>query len=196
MPKPARTEPGSATGPDAHTTVRVWDLFVRVFHWCLVLSFVVAWFTSHSSEDVHHLAGYAAAALVILRVVWGVVGTHYARFAQFTRGPRTVINYLRAIVTGREARYIGHNPAGGVMVLTLMVVMAATAGTGWMMTTDQFWGVEWVTKAHDWIAHGLLLLVFVHLAGVALASFRHRENLVGAMVTGRKRKPEADDILK
>ncbi|MEO9229710.1 MAG: cytochrome b/b6 domain-containing protein [Devosia sp.] len=174
--------------------MRVWDLFVRVFHWCLVLSFVVAWFTSHSSEDIHHLAGYAAAALVALRVVWGIVGTHYARFAQFTRGPRTIANYLKAIVTGREARYIGHNPAGGVMVLTLMVVMAATAGTGWMMTTDQFWGVEWVTKAHDWIAHGLLLLVLVHLAGVALASFRHWENLVGSMVTGRKRKPEANDI--
>ena len=194
MPKPARTETGSAIGPDARKMVRVWDLFVRAFHWCLALSFVVAWFTSHSSEDVHHLAGYAAAALVAVRVIWGVIGTHYARFAQFTRGPRTVANYLKAIATGREARYIGHNPAGGAMVLTLMRVMAATAGSGWMMTTDQFWGVEWVTKAHDWIAHGLLLLVLVHLAGVLLASVRHRENLVGSMVTGRKRSPEAGDV--
>jgi cytochrome b len=195
MQKPARTDAGAATSPDAHPTVRVWDLGVRAFHWLLVLSFVVAWFTSHSSETIHHLAGYVAAALVALRVVWGVVGTHYARFAQFARGPRTVTGYLRAIVTGREARYIGHNPAGGVMALTLMGAMAATAGTGWMMTTDQFWGVEWVTKVHDWVAHGLLLLVLVHLGGVALASFRHRENLVGSMLTGRKRQPKPGDVV-
>lgn len=194
MPKPARTNAGSTTGPDTPAMVRVWDLFVRAFHWLLVLSFALAWFSSHSSETIHHLAGYAAAALVGLRVVWGIVGTHYARFAQFTRGPRTVTAYLRAIVSGHEARYIGHNPAGGAMVLTLIGAMAATAGTGWMMTTDQFWGVEWVTKAHDWIAHGLLLLVMVHLAGVALASFRHRENLVRAMLTGRKREPEPGDV--
>ena len=194
MPKPARNKAGAANVPDARRTVRVWDLFVRIFHWLLALSFVVAWFSSHSSELVHHLAGYVAAALVVLRLVWGIVGTHYARFTQFTRRPRHVAGYLKAIVTGSEARYIGHNPAGGAMVLTLMAAMVATAGTGWMMTTDQFWGVEWVTKAHDWIAHGLLLLVLVHLAGVAVASFRHRENLVGAMLTGRKREADPSDI--
>lgn len=194
MPKPARTETGSTTRPDAHPTVRVWDWIVRLFHWSLVLSFALAWLTSHSSEDIHHLAGYAAAALILLRLVWGIAGTHYARFAQFTRGPRTVLGYLRAIATGSEARYIGHNPAGGAMVLTLMAAMLATAITGWMSTTDQFWGVDWVTEAHELSAKGLLLLVFVHIAGVALASFRHRENLVRAMLTGRKRAPEPEDV--
>src|SRR5205085_1733764 len=112
-------------------------------------SFVVAWLTRHDSEDIHHLAGYVAAGLVALRVLWGIVGTHYARFTQFTRSPRTVTDYLRDILTGREARYIGHNPAGGAMILALLVAMAATAFTGWMTTTDQSWGVEWVTRAHD-----------------------------------------------
>lgn len=194
MPKPARTEAGLSSASDAHLSVRVWDLFVRVFHWSLVVSFAVAWFTSHSSEAIHHWAGYAAAALVIVRLLWGVVGTHYARFAQFTRGPRTVFAYLAAIAAGREARYIGHNPAGGAMVLTLMAAMAATALTGWMMTTDAFWGVEWVNRTHDLVAHGLLVLVFLHIGGVALASLRHRENLVVAMITGNKREPQSGDV--
>lgn len=193
MPKLARTDANS-TGLDVHPTVRVWDLFVRVFHWCLVLSFAIAWFSQHSSEAIHHTAGYVAVALIAARLVWGVVGTHYARFAQFTRGPRTVVAYLKAIAVGREARYVGHNPAGGAMVLALMAAVAATAATGWMMTTDQFWGVEWVTKAHDWLAHGVLLLVAAHLAGVALASLRHKENLVRSMVTGRKRAAASEDI--
>jgi len=191
MLKPARTE---AMQPDAHPMVRVWDIFVRLFHWSLVASFIAAWLTRHGNEDIHHLAGYAAAALVGLRVVWGVVGTHYARFRQFTRGPLTVLGYLRDIATGREARYIGHNPAGAAMILALLIAMAGTALTGWMMTTDQFWGVEWVGKTHERLADGLLILVALHVAGVIVASIRHRENLVRAMFTGRKRAADAGDV--
>ena len=149
MPKPARAEP---VAPDARRTVRVWDIGVRLFHWSLVLSFVVAWLTRHGSEDIHHLAGYAAAALVALRLVWGVVGTHYARFAQFTRSPVTVLGYLRDIASGREARYLGHNPAGGAMILLLLVMMGGTALTGWMMTTDQFWGDDTIAHLHERLA--------------------------------------------
>lgn len=191
MPKPARAE---AIAPDAHRMVRVWDVVVRLFHWSLVLSFVVAWLTRHGSEDIHHLAGYAAAALVLLRVVWGVVGSHYARFAQFTRPPRTVLRYLADIATGREARYIGHNPAGGAMILVLLAAMLGTAATGWMMTTDQFWGVDWVSELHERLADGLLVLVLLHIGGVLLASLRHGENLVRAMLTGRKRAAEPGDV--
>jgi cytochrome b len=191
MPKPAKAE---APAPDAHRTVRVWDRLVRLFHWTLVASVVGAWLTRHSSEDLHHLAGYAAIGLVALRLVWGIVGTYYARFAQFTRPPVAVFRYLRDIVTGREARYLGHNPAGGAMIIALLVALAATATSGWMMTTDQFWGVDWVSKAHERLADLLLILVLLHIAGVALASFRHRENLVLAMVTGRKRPPAPDDL--
>lgn len=174
--------------------MRVWDLIVRLFHWSLAASFAVVWLTRHGSEDIHHLAGYAAAGLVTLRVVWGIAGTHYARFAQFTRSPRTVMGYLRDILTGREARYIGHNPAGGAMIVALLLTMMAAAFTGWMTTTDQFWGVEWVTKAHSLVAHALLVLVLGHLAGVALASLRHHENLVLSMLTGWKRAPERGDV--
>ena len=173
---------------------RVWDPFVRIFHWSLVLSFIAAWASARSFDDLHQWAGYCAGALVLMRLVWGFLGTPYARFSQFVRHPSLVRGYLLDIATGREARYIGHNPAGGAMVLALMAAMAATAFSGWMMTTDTYFGVDWVETPHSLSAHGLLLLVLTHLAGVALASFRHRENLVRAMLTGEKRQAEAGDI--
>ncbi|WP_321575739.1 cytochrome b/b6 domain-containing protein [Mesorhizobium sp. B2-1-8] len=197
MPKPAKIDLSTSAITDAQPSsemVRVWDRVVRGFHWALALSFITAWLTSHSSEVLHHLAGYAAAALVAMRLLWGVLGTHYARFTQFVRDPATVLRYLAAILSGREARYIGHNPAGGVMVIVLMAAMGSTALTGWLMTTDAYFGVSWVELAHSLAAHGLLLLVLLHIGGVALASLRHRENLVRAMITGRKRKAEPADI--
>lgn len=174
--------------------VRVWDPVVRGFHWTLVTSFAVAWFTSGTMEAVHHWAGYAAGSLVALRLVWGVVGTPYARFSQFVRDPATVLRYLSAILKGHEARYIGHNPAGGAMVVVLIAAMGLAALTGWLMTTDTYFGVPWVEAAHGLVVHVVLLLVIVHVAGVALASFRHCENLVRAMFTGRKRKAGPADI--
>ncbi len=174
--------------------VRVWDPFVRLFHWSLVLSFATAWLSAHSWDDLHMLAGYAAGGLILLRLAWGFVGTPYARFRHFVRSPKTVIDYLKAVASGSEARHIGHNPAGGAMIVALMLGMAATAFTGYLLTTDAFWGVTWMQHLHDWSAHGLLILVAVHLAGVALASVRHRENLIHAMIVGRKRAAEAEDI--
>lgn len=171
--------------------IPVWDPFVRVFHWSLAVSFAAAWLTSHSWDDLHMLAGYAAGGLVVLRIVWGVIGTPHARFSSFMRSPGTVIDYLRAILRGTEARHLGHNPAGGAMILALLAGMLATATSGWLLTTDTFWGVTWMQHLHHWSADGVLLLVVGHLAGVALASFRHRENLVAAMIVGRKRNGAA-----
>ncbi len=197
MPKLARIDRGLSVAMDARPspeTARVWDPIVRFFHWGLVLSFGVAWVTSHSSETIHHAAGYMAAVLIAVRLLWGVLGSPYARFSQFVRTPTVIIRYLSDILNGRESRYVGHNPAGGAMVLTLMAAMAATALTGWMMTTDAYFGVKWIEETHELAAHGVLLLVFLHILGVALASVRHRENLIGAMMTGRKRKAEAEDF--
>jgi cytochrome b len=167
--------------------IRVWDPFVRAFHWALAASFAVAWLSSENWESLHSAAGYAAGALVGLRVVWGFLGPKYARFAQFVRSPKTVIDYLRAIKDRAERRYVGHNPAGGAMIVVLLAAMAATAVSGWLLTTDAFWGSTIVQRIHSVLAHGVLALVALHLAGVLLASLRHRENLVRAMVVGVKR---------
>jgi cytochrome b len=174
--------------------VRVWDPLVRLFHWSLVLSFAIAWLSAHSWENLHAWAGYAAGGFVVMRVAWGFVGTPYARFSQFVRPPGTVLGYLKAILRGDEPRYLGHNPAGGAMIVALMLAMVSTAFTGWLLTTDAFWGVKWMQHVHNYLAHGLLLLVGFHLAGVVLTSRRHRENLVAAMISGKKRPSEAGDI--
>jgi cytochrome b len=173
--------------------VRVWDPLVRVFHWSLVLSFAIAMLSANVWDNLHIWSGYAAGGLVVGRVMWGFIGTPYARFSQFVRPPRAVLAYLKAIVRGEEARHVGHNPAGGAMIIVLILAMVATALTGYLLTTDAFWGVAWMQHLHHWLAHGLLLLVLFHLAGVILASYRHRENLVAAMISGRKRVGEAED---
>jgi cytochrome b len=143
---------------------------------------------------VHMWAGYAAGGVIILRVAWGFVGTPYARFKRFVHPPRRVVEYLKAVATGREARHIGHNPAGGAMIVALLLAMSATVVTGWLLTTNAFWGVSWMQHLHNWIAHAIVLMVGLHVAGVALASYRHSENLVTAMVVGHKRPPHPDDI--
>ncbi|THD42412.1 MAG: cytochrome B [Bradyrhizobium sp.] len=195
MRKPAKTDqfpvPANLEGA---RVIRVWDPLVRVFHWTLVLCFVVAWFSAQAWESLHDWAGYTAGSLVIVRVVWGLVGGRYARFSQFVRSPRVVIAYLKSIASGSEARFIGHNPAGAAMIVALIIAMAAAVLTGWMLTTDALWGVTWAQRLHSVVAHGLLLLVLLHLVGVSVASVRHRENLPRAMFTGDKRAPEAEDV--
>lgn len=176
-------------------SVRVWDPLVRLFHWSLAASFLVAWLSADEWDDLHIWAGYAAAGLVTFRLLWGLAGPRYARFRQFLRRPREVLGFLGDMLRGQEARYIGHNPAGGAMILALLLAMAGTALTGWMYTTDAFWGVEWVEEIHELLANLLLVLVLLHIGGVLFASLRHGENLVRAMLTGRKRAPGAGDIV-
>lgn len=174
--------PRSGTG-----TVKVWDPFVRVFHWTLVAGFAAAWITGDEFQKLHVLIGYAIAGLVATRIVWGFVGTRHARFSSFAARPSRVLAFLRQSLSLSAPRHLGHNPAGGAMVFALLAMIAAICASGYAMTTDAFWGVEWVEEVHEaavWITTGLVVL---HVAGVILASVEHGENLVRAMVTGHKR---------
>lgn len=175
-------------------TVKVWDVAVRVFHWSLVGCFAAAWASADAWDAFHEVMGYAAVTLVAFRLLWGLVGGRYARFGQFVRRPTAVFAYLGQMLRGREGRYIGHNPAGGAMVVALLVMMTVTGVTGWMGTLDAFWGYEWVEELHEGVANGLLLMVAIHVAGVLFASFRHGENLVRAMISGSKRAPAEGDV--
>ena len=167
--------------------VKVWDPLVRIFHWGLVAAFLVAWATGAEVKRVHVIAGYAVIGLVAFRILWGFVGTHHARFADFVRGPGSVARYLRATARLRAKRYLGHNPAGGAMIMVLLIMLSIIGATGFMMTTDAFWGVAWVQGAHETAVNLTLGLVVLHILGVIVASYEHRENLVRAMITGRKR---------
>lgn len=179
--------PASTGAPDAQT-IRVWDPLVRLFHWSLVAAFVVAWLSGEEARSLHLAAGYTIVGLLSLRIVWGFVGTAHARFSDFVHRPSVVIGHLLDAARFRAGRYLGHNPAGGAMILALMGMLAATCVTGIMMTTDAYWGVGWVEEAHELAANLAIVLVGLHLVGVFAASVEHRENLVKAMVTGRKRR--------
>ena len=140
------------------------------------------------------MGGLCRRCLVALRLVLGFVGSPYARFRQFIRSPGKTAAYAGDILRNREARYIGHNPVGAHHGDCAARAMAALALTGWMQTTDAYWGVEWVEEVHELLANVLLALVTLHIAGVVLASVRHHENLVRAMITGRKRAAGRGDV--
>jgi cytochrome b len=177
----------AAGGAAPPAKVAVWDIFVRVFHWSLVAGFAFAWLTADAWDRAHEWAGWATLGLVVLRLAWGFLGTRHARFGNFVRPPGETLRYLFDIVRGRERRYLGHNPAGGAMIVVLLAGICGLGITGWMMTSAAFWGVGWVEDVHELIANGMLLLVALHVGGVVLAGIRHGENLVAAMLTGRKR---------
>ncbi|SHF10107.1 Cytochrome b [Kaistia soli DSM 19436] len=174
--------------------VKVWDPVVRLFHWALAISIAIAWLTAEDMQSVHHVAGYVAAGLLAVRIVWGVIGPRTARFSSFVRHPSTVIGYLCDIAAGRERRFLGHNPAGGAMIVALMLAIAAQATMGYLLTTDAFFGVDWLAELHGAFAYVILGLIGLHVAGVLIASVRHRENLPLAMITGRKRGLAADEM--
>ena len=113
--------------------VKVWDPFVRVFHWTLVVAFFVAYFTEGEPEWLHNWAGYIIAILLVARVVWGFIGSEHARFSDFVRSPSTVMAYLKENVAGRAKRYIGHNPAGGIMIVLILASLLITTGSGMVL---------------------------------------------------------------
>lgn len=213
----------------------VWDLLVRIGHWLLVLLFFVAYLTEDDLLTIHSWAGYGVGVYLVIRVVWGFVGPKHARFADFVYGPVKAARYLMGLILFKAERYIGHSPAGGLMVFVLLFSLTATTVTGiallaveenagplasWLgrgaaleetlkglalsgaptrasedederdeannKNTDEEIG-EALGEVHEFFSTLTLLLIIMHIAGVLLASVVHRENLVRAMVTGRKR---------
>ena len=167
--------------------ITVWDPFVRLFHWSLVGLFAFSYFTGDEWKSAHVVSGYLIGGLIVMRVLWGLFGSEHARFVNFIYRPATVLSFLADTARMRAKRYIGHNPAGGAMVIALLLTVGGIATTGYMMTTDAYWGIEWVEDTHKILVNVALGLIALHVAGVVLASVEHGENLVRAMVTGRKR---------
>ncbi len=115
------------------TDVKVWDPLVRIFHWSLVIAFATAYLTGDEESAVHEWFGYVVLGLIAFRVLWGLIGTRHARFADFVHRPGTVLGYTRTFVAGRARRYLGHNPLGGVMILALLISLTVTGVTGWQL---------------------------------------------------------------
>jgi cytochrome b len=197
--------------------VRVWDPLIRIGHWVLVVAFATAYLTEGAPHWLHSFAGYAIAVTVAVRILWGFVGPRRARFADFVTGPGRVLGYLRDLVAGRAERHVGHSPAGGAMTVALLFALALTALSGMatlaveegegplagivteqslpsFMAEDEHHepgepgeSGEALEEVHELAANASLLLILLHLGGVIWASRAHGENLVRAMVNGRKR---------
>lgn len=197
-------KPGSENG-----LIKVWDPLVRAGHWVLVAAFFTAYFTEDDLLSVHVWAGYIVGAVVFVRVVWGFVGTIHARFRDFLYGPRAALRYFGNLLRGSGQRYLGHSPAGGIMVVLLLLGLAAATWSGLMvyaydqqagplasfvvsqdaLSSGEFEALEeYWEETHEVAVNVTLLLVILHIGGVLLASFVHKENLVRAMFTGRKRR--------
>ncbi len=188
------------------TQARIWDVPLRLFHWLFGAAFAAAWFTLGDRYlYLHVFAGYAFAGLLLFRLLWGFVGGGHARFQRFLYRPGAALGYVRALVAGRAPHYAGHNPAGSWAVLGMLALAAALALTGLLTLAGQeqegplagllgFGTGAAARRVHEVLAWSLLALAGVHVAGVLVGSLAHRENLVGAMFTGRKRAPGAADV--
>jgi cytochrome b len=174
--------------------VQIWDAPTRVFHWLLALSFAVAYITAEGERWrlVHVTFGYTFGGLLVFRLLWGVLGTRYARFSNFVRSPAAVLRYLQSLKKGRPEHYLGHNPAGAVAIVLMMTLGLVQLATGWASYNEV--GGEWLAELHEVSANAMLLVIIVHLAGVVSASLMHHENLVRAMLTGKKSGWPSDAI--
>ncbi|MCW1966069.1 cytochrome b/b6 domain-containing protein [Polynucleobacter sp.] len=166
--------------------ILVWDVPTRVFHWLLVLCFAGAWLTSESErlQMIHYAFGYSAVALVLFRLVWGLVGTKYARFTQFLRGPNEMAGHIKSVLSSHQHSSPGHNPVGGIVMVGLMLIILLIGLTG-------YWGVkeflgDFMSEAHEAIASLALGLVIIHIAAAVIMSLVQKENLIRAMVNGKK----------
>lgn len=179
---------------DLKTKILVWDAPVRVFHWLMVLSFFGAYLTAESERWrlVHVTLGYTMGGLVAFRIIWGLIGTRYARFSNFIRGPAAVVRYVKSLLKGQPEHTIGHNPAGAVAIVLLMVLSVLIVASGWAIFNEI--GGNLLSELHEVTGNLMLLVVGVHVAGVAVSSWLHRENLVRAMVTGEKEGAPVDGI--
>ena len=182
--------------------INVWDPIVRIFHWTLVISFAITFLTEDDFMRLHSWAGYTIGILLLVRILWGFIGTHHARFSDFVFSPAIVISHLRDVVLLRAKRHVGHNPAGGAMIVLLLLSLTAATisgialygvaeNAGPLASYIGNLGYNWedvLEDSHEFIANFTLFLIFFHVAGVVFQSVLQNENLVRAMITGHKRR--------
>ncbi|UPJ69458.1 cytochrome b/b6 domain-containing protein [Bradyrhizobium sp. 191] len=168
-------------------SVAVWDLPLRLWHWVLAISVVIAWFTPTVYDGVHRIVGYAVIGLLAFRLLWGFMGSRYSRFRMLGVRLRAAPSYLWNLRRGMTGRYIGLNPAGSLMLVALLASLAISTITGAMSVTVTFFGVWWVEDTHHYSSDAVIVLVVLHVLGVVLMGILQGENLIRAMITGRKR---------
>lgn len=178
----------------------VWDIFIRLFHWGLAGTVIFAWWSAEQGGnwmEAHMIAGYAVLALITFRLIWGFIGSPYARFSDFIKSPAQTLSYSKAFLRRQEPHYTGHNPLGGWMVISLIVLCTLQAGSGLFASDDIFTEgplaslvssdvSSAITGFHKAGFNILMIAVFLHLAGVIYHQGIKREPLIQGMIHGRK----------
>ena len=174
--------------------IKVWDPLVRILHWGLAI-LIFSNFLNEDGHTAHRWIGYVATGFVLVRIVWGFVGTQHARFSDWFPSPRRVIEYTKLKLSGQAPRYVGHNPLGAVMMLALLLLVINQGVTGYMMGTDLFFGEKWLEEWHGFSADLILVFVGLHVLGAIFESIKQKENLPLSMIHGYKRvdEPKAHD---
>ncbi|WII73583.1 cytochrome b/b6 domain-containing protein [Bdellovibrio sp. 22V] len=168
--------------------IYVWDVFVRVFHWTLVVCIFLNYFITEEGDKPHEIIGYVAAGFVVARFLWGFFGSPYARFSRWLASPKTVFKYLVDFKNRKPS--LAHNPVAGWMMIFLMICVLALGVTGYMMSMDRFFGEDWVEDLHHNIANVMMAGVAIHIIGALYESYHEKQNLVAGMIHGYKNKVE------
>ena len=205
---------------EQNNEIKVWDILVRIFHWSLVITFFIAYFTGEEENNWHIYSGYTVLGLISFRVIWGFIGTKHARFTDFIYSPKTVFQYFKRLLIKHPKRYLGHNPAGGWMVILLLTnlfvvtvsglkVYAIEEGKGPLANSSEIVLIsesyasageyeyeekenhedeeEFWEEIHEGATNFTLALIFLHIIGVIASCKLHNENLIKAMITGKKK---------
>lgn len=174
----------------------IWDLPTRVFHWLLAAGFAAAAVIAMVLDDdgplfpYHAVIGLTLAAMVAMRIIWGIVGTRYARFGSFAFGPRAVVAYIKGAIFGGGTRHLGHNPGSAYAIFAMLLILGIMAVTGVMLGR----GNESVKEIHELAANVMLAFVGIHILGVAFHTLRYRDNITASMIHGRKSAEAAHAI--
>jgi len=181
--------------------IKVWDPLIRIFHWTLVAAFFIAYLSGEDLLGLHVWAGYIIIGLLIFRIFWGIGGSQHARFTDFIYSLAAIRGYVKDTLRLKAPRYLGHNPAGGIMVVLLLIMLMLISASGLVVyavnehagpLASQLSGIDksWediLEGIHEVFVNFTLILVAIHLCGVLVESLIHRENLVHAMITGQKK---------
>lgn len=184
----------SLISPIKSDKILVWDIVVRIFHWTIVFGFTANMFFLEEGKWQHRWVGYTILGAIFVRIAWGFIGSAHARFSDFIPTPNRLRNYIKSLLKRKDPRYIGHNPAGALMMFALILLMIFCGITGWMQGLDRFWGVEWLQETHKLAANSILILAGLHVLAAIIESIRHKENLIKSMITGYKRRAKGTDI--
>jgi len=170
--------------------IQVWDPLIRFFHWSIVILVCLNLFILEEGEAPHRYVGYSVGILLLVRLLWGFIGSRYARFSQWWPKKDSVLSYVNQLKQRQHPYYLGHNPLGALMILALLLGLAGTVLSGWMTTWDAFWGDDWLKEVHGVFANALMLAAGIHAAAVLLTDKLTDHGLLKAMLSGRKQLTE------